>query len=100
MKNPVAGNSSALVEAKAMYAANCTPCHGQKGKGDGPAAGGLNPRPADHTSEAVQNQSDGAIYWKLSEGRMPMPSYRKIFTDDQRWGLVSYIRTLAKVKKK
>lgn len=100
LKNPVAGNAAALAEGKTMYAANCSPCHGQKGKGDGPAAGGLNPRPADHTSEAVQNQTDGAIFWKLSEGRMPMPSYKKIFTDDQRWALVTYIRTLAKVKKK
>lgn len=100
IKNPVAGNPSVLVEAKALYTANCGPCHGEKGKGDGPAAGGLNPRPADHTSDMVQKQSDGAIFWKLSEGRAPMPSYKKIFTDQQRWGLVAYIRTLAKGKKK
>ncbi|MBN8850968.1 MAG: c-type cytochrome [Sphingobacteriales bacterium] len=100
VKNPVAGNPSAIVEAKALYTTNCGPCHGEKGKGDGPAAAGLNPRPADHTSESVQKQTDGAIFWKLSEGRNPMPGYKKIFNEQQRWGLVAYIRTLAKGRKK
>jgi mono/diheme cytochrome c family protein len=98
-KNPTAGNAAVLTEAKALYTANCGPCHGDKGRGDGPAAQGLNPKPADHTSAAVQAESDGALFWKLSEGRNPMPAYKKIFSDQQRWELVSYIRTLAKKKK-
>ncbi|PWT72102.1 MAG: cytochrome c class I [Bacteroidetes bacterium] len=100
MKNPLAGNSSVLGEAKTLYTANCGPCHGDKGKGDGLAASGLNPKPADHTSEAVQKQSDGAIFWKISEGRAPMPAYKRVFSDQQRWEFVTYIRTLSKGKKK
>ncbi|HEY4967795.1 MAG TPA: c-type cytochrome [Puia sp.] len=100
VKNPLAGNTAVLAEAKALYVANCAPCHGEKGRGDGPAAAGLNPKPADHSSVAVQNESDGALFWKLSEGRSPMPGYKKIFTDQQRWELINYIRTLAKVPKK
>jgi mono/diheme cytochrome c family protein len=89
-----------LPEAKTLYTANCGPCHGDKGKGDGPAAAGLNPKPADHSSVAVQSESDGALFWKLSEGRAPMPSYKKVFSDQQRWELIDYIRTLAKAPKK
>jgi mono/diheme cytochrome c family protein len=100
MNSPVEGNPAVLAEAKTLYTANCSPCHGDKGRGDGAAAPGLNPKPADHTSEAVQKQTDGAIFWKLSEGRAPMPGYKKIFTDQQRWELVAYIRTLAKGGKK
>ncbi len=100
LKNPLAGNSSVMPDAKALYTANCGPCHGDKGRGDGPAASGLNPKPADHSSVAVQNESDGAIFWKLSEGRAPMPGYKKIFSDQQRWELVNYIRTLARTPKK
>ena len=96
VKNPIAGNAASVAAAKTLYVANCGPCHGDKGRGDGPAAQGLNPKPADHTSAAVQSESDGAIFWKMSEGRTPMPGYKKIFTDEQRWGLVNYIRTLAK----
>lgn len=100
VKNPLAGNSAGLPEARAMYVANCGPCHGEKGRGDGPAAPGLNPKPADHTSAAVQSETDGSLFWKLSEGRNPMPGYKKIFTDQQRWALINYIRTLAKSTKK
>ncbi len=100
VKNPLSGNASGMAEAKTLYTANCGPCHGDKGKGDGPAAQGLNPKPADHTSAAVQSQTDGAIFWKLSEGRTPMPAYKKIFSEQQRWELVNFIRTLAKGGKK
>ncbi len=99
-KNPLAGNTSVLAEAKTLYTANCVPCHGDKGRGDGPAAIGLNPKPADHSSLAVQSESDGSLFWKLSEGRSPMPGYKKIFSDQQRWELINYIRTLAKSPKK
>ena len=100
IKNPLAGNTAVLADAKTLYTGNCGPCHGDKGRGDGPAASGLNPKPADHSSIAVQNESDGALFWKLSQGRAPMPGYKKIFTDQQRWELIDYIRTLAKTPKK
>src|ERR1035438_5905219 len=96
VKNPLAGNSGVLADAKTLYASYCSPCHGDKGRGDGPAAPGLNPKPADHTSAAVQSETDGSLFWKLSEGRSPMPGYKKILTDQQRWELINYIRTLAK----
>ncbi len=100
VKNPFAGNTSVLAEAKGLYTANCAPCHGDKGKGDGPAAQALNPKPADHSSALVQGETDGSLFWKLSEGRNPMPGYKKIFNDKQRWELINYIRTLAKTGKK
>ena len=101
LKNPLAGNTSVIADAKTVYVSYCTPCHGDKGRGDGPAAPGLNPKPADHTSAAVQSETDGSLFWKLSEGRSPMPGYKKILTDQQRWELINYIRSLSKgVKKK
>lgn len=100
IKNPIAANAVVLADARTLYIANCGPCHGEKGRGDGPAAPGLNPRPADHTSPAIQNETDGSLFWKLSEGRNPMPGYKKIFTEQQRWELIYYIRSLAKAGKK
>ncbi|MBS1602680.1 MAG: cytochrome c [Bacteroidetes bacterium] len=100
IKNPLVSSPQALAEAKTLYTANCGPCHGEKGKGDGPAAQGLNPKPADHTSAIVQNESDGSLFWKLSEGHNPMPAYNKVFTDQQRWELILYIRSLARSGKK
>jgi mono/diheme cytochrome c family protein len=51
-------SESAVVKGDAthgqqLYAQTCSPCHGPAGKGDGPAAATLNPKPADHTSKTV-----------------------------------------------
>ena len=99
VKNPLAGNTGVLKDAKILYTNYCTPCHGMKGKGDGVAAAALNPKPANHTSEMVQHHTDGGLYWMISTGRNPMPTYKSILSDKQRWELVDYIRTLAAVKR-
>lgn len=99
VSNPIAGNQSVLPEGKKIYMSNCSPCHGNNGKGDGPAAAALNPKPADHTSTALLSETDGSLYWKISEGRKPMPSYKKALTDAQRWELVNYIRSISKAKR-
>lgn len=96
LKNPFAGNNEILKPAKLLYTSYCVACHGNKGKGDGVAAAGLATKPADHSSQFVQKQTDGALYWMITQGRNPMPSYKIAFTDNQRWQLVSYIRTLGK----
>ena len=96
IKNPLTDIKAGANEGKKLYTSNCVACHGAKGKGDGPAAASLKPKPADHTSDAVQNETDGSLYWKISEGHTPMPQYKSALTEEQRWELVSYIRTLAK----
>jgi mono/diheme cytochrome c family protein len=99
VKNPLAGNTEILKYAKVIYTTYCGPCHGTKGKGDGVAAAGLAKKPADHSSDYVQNQTDGALYWMITTGRNPMPTYKTLLIDNQRWELVNYIRSLAKNKK-
>lgn len=100
IKNPVDKNATALADGKKLYVTNCAPCHGDKGRGDGPAAQALSPKPADHSSALVQSETDGSLFWKLSEGRNPMPAYKKILTEQQRWELVNYIRTLGRTPKR
>ncbi|QEC69515.1 cytochrome c [Panacibacter ginsenosidivorans] len=100
VKNPVTANAASLKEGKTLYTSYCVPCHGEKGKGDGVAAAALSVKPADHSSAYVQNQTDGALFWELSEGHNPMPSYKTAFNEAQRWELINYIRTLAKTQKK
>lgn len=94
LRNPVRNDPSAIASGKALYSEICEVCHGQKGKGDGLAGMALNPRPANLTKEIVQRQSDGEIYWKLTEGRPPMASYKDVLTERQRWELVNFIREL------
>jgi len=96
LTNPLKGNASATEEGKKLYTNMCAICHGNKGKGDGMAGMSLNPRPTNFTKENIQNQTDGAIYWKITEGRAPMASYKAVLKDNQRWQLVNYIRTFKK----
>lgn len=96
LKNPLFANSAATQKGKKLYKQMCAICHGNSGKGAGMAGMSLNPRPSDFTSAKLQNQSDGAIYWKMTEGRTPMASYKDILKEEQRWQLVNYIRTLKK----
>ena len=41
-------------EAKEMFNTRCAPCHGTSGKGDGPGAAALNPKPRDYSDAAWQ----------------------------------------------
>ncbi len=93
LKNPFSGNSS-INKGKSIYKTRCVVCHGDKGKGDGPAGKALNPPPADHTAAAVQSQTDGELFWKISEGRGPMVGWKLILSEEERWHLVNYLRTL------
>lgn len=92
MKNPVKG----MGNAKKAVETNCVSCHGASGKGDGPAAAALPPpKPADWTSAKVQAESDGELFWKISNGRGAMPPWKHL-PDKERWEIVNYIRTLKK----
>ena len=93
-KNPVPSDKKTIDQGEKIAKINCASCHGAKGKGDGAAAVALNPKPADWTSARVQDESDGEIFWKITTGRGPMPSWRHLPESD-RWAIVRYIRTLA-----
>jgi mono/diheme cytochrome c family protein len=94
--NPVPADDASLAAGKAVYVKECLQCHGEKGKGDGPASKDLNPKPHDLSDDSVGKQTDGALFWKLTEGRKPMPSYDKTLSETQRWQAVNYVRTFAK----
>ena len=96
LKNPGSCDVATMKDAKTVYTSTCAPCHGVKGRGDGPAAVALNPKPADHSSKAIQAETDGSLFWKLSEGRGAMQGYKSQLSDKQRWALICYIRSLKK----
>lgn len=96
IKNPLEYDAVATKKGKKMYTQLCVICHGAKGKGDGLAGAALNPKPAKFNTNLFITQTDGAIFWKLSEGRPPMAPYKDILTEAERWQLINYIRSLNK----
>jgi len=95
VKNPFENNAAVAADSgKIIYMKLCMVCHGTSGKGDGIAAAGLSVKPADHTSNNVQLQPDGSLYYELTNGHAPMPPYKSVLSDKQRWQLICFIRTL------
>jgi mono/diheme cytochrome c family protein len=89
LKNPVEG----IGNAKNVIATRCAACHGASGRGDGAASVALKPKPMDWSSPAVQSDTDGELFWKISNGRGPMPPWKHL-PDSERWALVHFIRSL------
>ena len=94
--NPLAGNANALAAGAKLYVSNCLTCHGASGKGDGPGAAALEKRPADLGARIrATGEKDGELFWKISEGRAPMVTWKTSLSETQRWELVNYIKTFA-----
>ena len=94
--NPLKNEQNSIKQGKIIFQQLCAICHGDKGKGDGIASAALNPKPANFTKEKFYSQSDGAVYWKLTNGRTPMAPYKEVLSDEKRWQIVNYIKTLKK----
>lgn len=93
--NPLKGDAASIGKGKELYAQHCKSCHGTKGKGDGPKASQLDTDCGDFTKATVQSQTDGALFFKTSEGRKDMPSFKKKIPEaDDIWAVVNFMRTL------
>jgi mono/diheme cytochrome c family protein len=116
MSNP-GGDANRGVD---LFTTNCTVCHGPGLKGDGIVTTyGFTTIPADLTAELTRNRTDGELFGIISfggntafasrvaaltnpnidpntcvnSGTCPMPEFRKLLSESERWDLVSYIRS-------
>jgi mono/diheme cytochrome c family protein len=95
-KNPVPASPAVMREAKSIYDEKCSNCHGNTGKGDGSDAMMYDPQPADLSdSKRMAEFTDGELYYKITVGKKPMPSFGKRLSEEQRWEMVIFIRSLA-----
>jgi|ERR1039457_3898763 len=94
MKNPTSASKENLANAKDLYSKHCKSCHGATGLGDGTKAASLDATCGDFSTAKFQAQTDGDIFYKMSEGRGKMPSFKKTVSDDNdRWMIIYYLRT-------
>ncbi len=95
--NAVKTSAASVSEGKALWSQHCSSCHGKAGLGDGSKAAQLKTTPPDFTKASFQGQSDGSLFYKVSEGRDDMPSFKKKLPEaEDIWNLVNFMRTLKK----
>jgi high-affinity iron transporter len=86
-----------LARGAEVYAANCSSCHGVRGKGDGPAAVGLDPAPTDLSeTAALEDQSPLDYYRRITIGVVgtAMPSFENRLPAEDRWAAALYASLL------
>ena len=95
VKNPVKPDATNLKEGRDLYQTHCQSCHGKKGKGDGTKAAQLETQCGDFTTPSFQKESDGTVFYKITEGRKDMPSFKKKIPEaSDVWNVVNFVRTL------
>lgn len=89
-------SSAVQSDAAEIYAKNCVMCHGEEGKGDGPAAAALDPSPSDLTdAEIIGALSDEELLEVLSKGKGSMPGYGSMLKAEELKALAEYVRSLS-----
>ncbi len=90
-KNPLADRPQLAAGGAKLFQRNCVECHGKTGEGLKKAA--------DLQLPIVQQQTDGTLFWKITNGNPDhgMPSFSRL-PELQRWQLILYLRTLVPVR--
>ncbi len=101
-RSTVDTNSDPAANAgRGIYTVNCAACHGLEGEGNGPNAITLEKKPANFTRPFYNQYPDDFWFYRVSEG-VPgtrMPRWNESLTEEQRWYLVAYLKTLPKGRK-
>jgi len=103
-KNPVGATSESVSKGKELFLektkGNCIFCHGETGSGNEANLPRLRRKPADLSNkERMTAMTDGEVFWKISKGITGiMPVGEERMTEEERWHVVNYVRTLAKEK--
>jgi mono/diheme cytochrome c family protein len=103
-KNPATASPESIAKGKELYLerskGNCIFCHGETGAGNEANLPRLRRKPADLTNnERMTAMTDGEVFWKITKGIQGiMPAGEKRMTEEERWHVVNYVRTLAKTQ--
>lgn len=85
-------------KGKATYVRLCSVCHGDQGKGDGPAGPTLKPPAADLTSSKAKGAADAELFQTVQNGKpsTAMIAFKGQLSDQQIHDVMAYIRSLGK----
>lgn len=92
LRNPEQATDASVARGKVVYETHCSVCHGTSGTGDGPVGLKFVPPPMDLTTDYVQLQADGQLYYTITHGGIVMPFYRDAIVTQDRWHLINYLK--------
>jgi len=90
----VPASPTSLAAGRKIYLKRCASCHGRTGNGDGPDAVDLGIHPDKFSDPSLRQESDGALFWKITVGKKPMPDYGDRLSPNDRWNVINFLRTL------
>ena len=95
--NPYKPTPDLIKRGEEIYMQQCKACHGESGRGDGPAAKGLDPKPSDLSFIMKRHiATDEYLFWTIAEGGKPigstMPAYKGILSEKDIWAVILYLR--------
>lgn len=95
--NPVKSTPESLAHARKWWTLDCAMCHGKDGDGKGETAKDMKLSIADFTNPAtLKDRTDGEIFYLIKNGHDDMPPEGQRVKVEENWGLVNYVRSLAK----
>ncbi len=90
--NPVQMNSENIDLGSEIFKKNCQSCHGEPGMNNNLP---LVPPPVDITSEQMQANTEGSLFYKITTGKGGMPTFEKTISEDERWKVVTFIKSFS-----
>ena len=99
VQNPTVDFDSSIIRGKDMFIKNCSKCHGLNGNGYGVVAHGFSTWPRQLWAwYKADSAADSYLYWIIENGKSDMPPWGLILSENERWDLINYIKTINKPK--
>jgi mono/diheme cytochrome c family protein len=96
MRNPLPFNTASIQQGREGYGHHCIMCHGPRADGNGTVGQSFYPLPTDLRRSPVQQQSDGRLFFTLTFGFKRHPALGFMLTEQDRWAIICYLRSLKK----
>jgi mono/diheme cytochrome c family protein len=98
-RNPIPPTAESVSRGRQLFQKDCAVCHGDQGRGDGPAAASMLRRPYDLGKLAGPPIfPDGVVVYRIANGKRLMPAFKAAFSENELWDLLNFIRSLAPAK--
>ena len=98
IRNPLVSSPEILERGRTAYGYFCVMCHGSKFDGNGTVGQSFSPLPTDLLSAYVRDQTDGVLFYRISLGYKRHPPLASTVDENDRWAIITYIRSLNKAR--